>query len=267
MEILANLIDTNIQIIYILPIVIFGIFRNIKTIKSDQLIILISIYCFLMLQSLGMEIPRLEIFNDLHWNWQYKIYQILLSIIFSYCILRKPTEVGIRLPTKESLTIMWIVLGGMILFSTIVAVIDKTIMFSSEGSLSIYKLPIVETFLFEATMPGLSEELLYRGILLLGLNKIFIGDKIRIADVEIGLSFPISIILFILSHNTFVDVNSLEINILGQLANYSIMDWILNIISSGFMTWIVLRTKSIVPAIIMHSYAPSIGPLLVLLFG
>lgn len=271
MDYLATIIDQILQLVYILPFLIIATIQYVKRGygKPDRnfMLQILLILGFILLEDLGSVFPRLPIFQGLRWNWQYKLWQISIALIFIFFLFRRPRELGLRNPEKESRTVMWLVLAGMVISTTTIALWNRTILFSRQGALEIETLPLVETILFEATMPGLSEELIYRGIILLGFARIFIGPKINVLDAPVGWEAPISIFLFILAHNRLVDLSTLQIDFFAALRAYTPLDWLLNIISSGFMTWIVLRTKSLLPSIVMHGYASAVGPLLTLVLG
>jgi membrane protease YdiL (CAAX protease family) len=271
MEYLVTTLDQCIRFAYILPFLIIATIQYVKGGygKLDYKFILqiLLILGFILLENLGSVFPQHPIFHGLRWNWQYKLWQIAIALIFIFLVFRRPRGLGLRLPEKESLPVMWMMLGGMVVFTTAIALWNRTVLFSHEGALKIETLPLVETTLFEAFMPGLSEELIYRGIVLLGFASIFSGPKINLADALAGWEVPISIFLFILAHNRFVDSSTLAIDFFTVLQGSTPVDWILNIISEGFMTWIVLRTRSILPSIFTHGYATAIGPFLTLVLG
>lgn len=241
---LAVTINQCIQFVYILPFLLTAIIQYVKggygKLNFNFYLQIFLILGFLLLVNLGRVFPRHPVFYGLQWNWQYKLWQIAIALIFIFLVFRRPRELGLRLPEKESWPVMWVVLGCMVVFTTTIALWDRTILFSRQGTLGIETLPLVETTLFEAFMPGLSEELIYRGIVLLGLASLFSGPKIRLLDASIGWEVPISIFLFFLCHIQFVDSSTLEVDFFAVFRGYTPIDWILNIISSGFMTWIVL---------------------------
>lgn len=271
MQYLVAVLDQCIQFIYIVPFLVIATIQYVKggygKLSFNFFLQIFLILGFLILENLGSVFPRHPVFYGLQWNWQYKLWQIAVALIFIILVFRRPRELGLQLPEKESRPVMWVVLGCMVIFTTAIALWNRTILFLRQGTLGIETLPLVETILFEAFMPGLSEELIYRGIVLLGFARLFSGPKIRLLDASIGWEAPISIFLFILCHNQFVDPSTLKVDFFAVFRAYTPVDWILNIISSGFMTWVVLRTKSLLPSMIMHGYAPAIGPLLALVLG
>lgn len=93
------------------------------------------------------------------WNWSGKIYSLLLSVVVVLALGIKPKALGLTLSQRNlraSLTaLLLFILWGL-----------------SLGLIFKPSVPSIETFAFQASMPGIVEELVYRGIapaLLLGL--------------------------------------------------------------------------------------------------
>ncbi|MEZ0472504.1 type II CAAX prenyl endopeptidase Rce1 family protein [Luteimonas salinilitoris] len=93
------------------------------------------------------------------WNWSGKVYSLLLSIAVVLGLGIKPEAIGLTL-SQRNLTASLIALFLFILWGVSLGLLFKP------------SAPSVETLAFQALMPGLAEELVYRGIapaLLLGL--------------------------------------------------------------------------------------------------
>lgn len=93
------------------------------------------------------------------WNWSGKIYSLLLSVAVVLGLGIKPRTVGLTLSQRNvgasSIALVLFILWGL-----------------SLGLLFKPSVPSVETLAFQASMPGIVEELVYRGIapaILLGL--------------------------------------------------------------------------------------------------
>lgn len=98
-------------------------------------------------------------FIDGNWNWTGKIYSILLSVGALIALRIHPESVGLRLeqdtPKLAVAGVIGFIIWGM-----------------SLGLLFEPGAPDVETLAFQASMPGIAEELVYRGIapaILMGL--------------------------------------------------------------------------------------------------
>lgn len=271
MSVIVTILNQCVRIVHVLPLILAGAAHCSRAgrcrIDGGILVRILLILGFLLLQNVGGALPRLNVLRGLHWDWQYKLWQIAVALAFLCLVLRKPREHGLRLPEKDSLRVMWFVLGCMAAFSTGVALWNRTILFSRQGAPPIGTLPLLETVLFQAFMPGLSEELIYRGIILLGFASLFPSPKLGIAGARVGWETPISVVLFHAAHNRFVDPATMAVDPFVMFRAYTPLDWALNILASGFMSWIVLRTRSILPSIVMHGFSAAIGPLLTLIFG
>ncbi len=86
-----------------------------------------------------------------NWNWSGKIYSIFLSALLIFSLRIDPKASGLVLPYKNNKSSI-IVTILLITLSTALGFIFKP---SS---------PDMETLIYQATMPGLAEELTYRGI-------------------------------------------------------------------------------------------------------
>lgn len=93
------------------------------------------------------------------WNWSGKIYSLLLSIVVVLGLRIKPEALGLTLSQRN-------------LRASLIALFLFVLWGLSLGLLFKPSAPSVETLAFQASMPGIVEELVYRGIapaLLLGL--------------------------------------------------------------------------------------------------
>lgn len=126
------------------------------------------------------------IFNNLYFNWSAKLYSIVFAIFLSVLLRRiiSPLEIGLTLnQNKGSIRFSL----GFILIMCLIA--------SGLGMLSA-KTPFEgEILLYTAIMPGLSEELIYRGLLLGLLNKIF-EKRYRLLKTNFGWGAIITSLIF-----------------------------------------------------------------------
>lgn len=109
-------------------------------------------------------LPSLVRATDLipgNWNWTGKIYSLLFSFLVIFALRIDKLAVGLTFRQKN-------------LKSSLIALFLLTLLSFSIGFIFKPKLPNLETVAFQALMPGLAEEIAYRGIapaLLLGLIK------------------------------------------------------------------------------------------------
>lgn len=104
-----------------------------------------------------------------------------------------------------------------------------------------------EEVAFQLTMPGLEEELFYRGILLFALDRAFTGRK-RFLGVDWGWGAVLSCFLFGMAHAFgFGD---------GHFS-FDEMAMALTAIPSLLAVWLRLRTGSVLLPVIMHNFGNS----------
>lgn len=177
--------------------------------------------------------PRFGVFESLDWNWLGK----WLSIVFVVSLISlwprlSWQSIGVVTPKKGTWLRVIIILAGTSMF---------WILAGSENAPTNLDL---ETLLFQATMPGLEEELFFRGILWVLLAQALPGVK-RLGKTEISWSLVITTLYFALGHGfTFNSDLSL------------VFDPVILIYSGivGFtIGWIRVYSGSIIPAIILHN--------------
>ncbi|MBN1949858.1 MAG: CPBP family intramembrane metalloprotease [Bacteroidales bacterium] len=128
--------------------------------------------------------------NNLGCNWSAKIYSIVLAMILLIPLKRfiKPIEIGLTIKQNK----------GSIRFS-LLCVIFVFVAAICIGYLSKKGSFDAKTLLYLAIMPGINEELIYRGFLLGFLNKIF-AKEFKLSGTSFGWGAIISSIVFGLLH-------------------------------------------------------------------
>ncbi|MFZ5608635.1 MAG: CPBP family intramembrane glutamic endopeptidase, BDIM_20840 family [Pseudomonadota bacterium] len=101
----------------------------------------------------------------------------------------------------------------------------------------------LETILFQWTMPGLDEEVFYRGVLLLALNEAFRGRQ-SILGAPIGFGGILTAVLFGLAH-------ALSYNDGGYA--FDVMTFVVTGVPSLILLWLRERTGSILFPVIAHN--------------
>jgi hypothetical protein len=109
-----------------------------------------------------------------------------------------------------------------------------------------------EDIAFQLTMPGLEEEIFYRGLLLFALDRAFTG-RVRFLGVHWGWGAVLSCLLFGLAHAFgFSD---------GQFS-FDPLFMALTALPSFIAVWLRLRTGSLLLPVLMHNFGNAISMLI-----
>ncbi len=106
------------------------------------------------------------------------------------------------------------------------------------------KLVTTEKIVYAATLPGIAEELLYRGVFLAILNK-GLGYKFQLAGATMGWGAALVGLLYGMLHGLFV-FNHFNVNL-------ETTPLILTSLSGFFFCWVRERSGSIWPAMVSHN--------------
>jgi hypothetical protein len=181
---------------------------------------------------------RLPIFSSLEWNWTGKVFAIIASLVF----------IGLwRGITWREIGFMGLRKGSWLPF--IVLVLLSFVVF-----LSIYTKDVptkVETLLFQLTMPGIDEEIVFRGILLVLLNRAF-GTPWKVLGAKVGWGWLISSVLFGLIHGIGFTGSQFQFQ-------FSLVPIIKAIIAGLTIGWLRERSGSLYPAIFLHATVDATG--------
>ncbi|MDP2455212.1 MULTISPECIES: type II CAAX prenyl endopeptidase Rce1 family protein [unclassified Kaistella] len=186
-----SLLTPLIWILAITPLVIIALINakkgNLKFLFFFILYFLADSY----LQFLSHHFFSLE-FIGLKFAWLSKFLSLLLSLIIIFTINKTDREeIGFTTNTnnKKHLKLGVLIFLGFLVFD----IIFKLILFPKGGFFDI------ETFAFQATLPGLTEEIAYRGIQLWMLDKVS-PPKWNVKGIKFGWGFIIVTILFGVAH-------------------------------------------------------------------
>jgi uncharacterized protein len=111
-------------------------------------------------------------------------------------------------------------------------------------------------YLYEASMPGLGEELVYRGILLLLLNQAF-GRPWKLAGIQMGWGLIIISIMFGVLHGVDVEPN------MPPVFHVSFMAMLFPFITGLLLGWLRERTGSVWPSVLLHNFINIINTMFV----
>ena len=193
-----SLFTPLIWMLAILPLIAFALI-NSKT-KNFKFLLFFVLY-FLTdsyLQFISHEFLSLETIG-LKFAWISKVLSLLLSLIIIFIINNEDREeIGFTSKTgnKKQLKFGFLLFLGFLLFD----LVFKLILFPKGGSFDL------ETFAFQATLPGLTEEIAYRGIQLWMLDKVF-PAKWNFKGIKFGWGFVIVTVLFGVAHGMALTEN------------------------------------------------------------
>jgi hypothetical protein len=184
-----------IWLLVILPLFIFA-FINVKKVNLKFLLFFILYFladCYL--QQFSQRYLSLE-FLGLKFTWIGKILSLVLALGIIFSVSKEDREqIGFTTKTNSGRQLKF----GILLFLGFLFfdVVFKLILFPKGGTFDF------ETFAFQATMPGLTEEIVFRGISLWLLDKAFL-PKWDFKGIKFGWGFLIVTLLFGIGHGVFL---------------------------------------------------------------
>lgn len=221
------LIQALLNIVIILPLLLW--FMKERT-RENYLRILCIVLCY-FISNLALILPNIAVFNfiDGSWNWDGKIYSIVCGIAMYFLFRRQFSENNYftfkqnKAGLKSALWIAIIIIGLRTLGG---ALRDKAFN--------------LETLLFQLSMPGIDEEIIFRGILL-GLMCSSLRNG---RSAAWNPSIMINTILFGLVHAWSYQDGALDFNLVSFIGS-GLVGYVL--------TYITLKTRSILLAILTHN--------------
>lgn len=174
-------------------------------------------------------------FGSSAWNWEGKALAVLLSLGVAAWLGLRRSGVTLR-HYRTGLP------GALALSAVLVAVfLGLALYFPTDAA-------DADTLAFQLTMPGLDEELFYRGVLLVMLNEAF-GRPVTILGAPMGWGALVSSFAFGLTHA------------LGYADGGFTFDAMAMALTGGpalLLVWIREKTGSVVLPILLHNFANSI---------
>ena len=176
-------------------------------------------------------------FGSSNWNWEGKALAVMLSLVVASLPVIGWRRAGMTLKQdRRGLT-------GALILSGLLAVLflGLALYFPGQGF-------DLDSLAFQLTMPGLDEELFYRGVLLLMLNEAF-GNPLRILGAPMGCGAALSSLAFGLTHA------------LGYSDGGFTFEPLLMASTGGaalLLVWLREKTGSVLLPILLHNYGNAI---------
>lgn len=175
---------------------------------------------------------------DSDWNWQGK----LLALAASLAIASHPAigwrRIGLTLAQSRN---------GLV--GTLAIAIAYCLFFVAIALMFANDEPNVDAVAFQLTMPGIEEEIFYRGLLLFMLHEAFRG-RVRLAGANWGWSALLTSLLFGLAHAFSYST--------AEGVSFDAMIMAMTFIPSFLAVWMRERSGSLLLPILVHNFGNSI---------
>lgn len=181
----------------------------------------------------------------LHYNWSGKILEtaFVLGIMFFLNRRKQSFDFGLTLKQQKGS------LKPVMILLTAYCLAESLFVYLYFGHADIS----VENYLFQATLPGISEEIIYRGFYLGVLNQIFPRKK-HVLNVQVGYGAIVVTILFALVHG--MDI-SRHFEIVFHPLNM-VIPFLFGVV----VVWVREKTGSVLIPVIFHNITNVLGALI-----
>lgn len=197
-------------------------------------LLLMAVYDAVLTRGYG-HVPLL--FGSSSWNWEGKALAVLLSLVVASLPVIGWRRTGLTLKQDRR------GLPGALMLSGLLAALflGLALYFPGQGF-------DLGSLAFQLTMPGLDEEIFYRGVLLLMLNEAF-GKPVRILGAWMGWGAVLSSLAFGLTHALGYADGGFTFEPLLMATTG---------ISALLLVWLREKTGSVLLPILVHNYGNAI---------
>jgi len=232
-------LQAGLTLACVLPFVGIGVWHF----RTRRWGLLLFVAFLVVLDVTLVEIPRVDGFQHLHWSWQESLlssaWPFLLAALVPAISL---TSIGVTSRFHSGWLKPSIVAG-------LVAIAVPAVFFA----IGAHKKLNWEGWAFLLTMPGLAEELVFRGVYQSLLNRVF-GKPWRLANAEFGWGLVVTAILFAGFNGLVVVDAQLHPRIFLPAA---IAPTMLSLVSG----WVRERANSVWPSVVGHNLSNIVIPL------
>jgi uncharacterized protein len=235
-----SIFDALLQLSILTPLAVVAI-RSSGTSKAKFLIV--AALVFIVTEVTTDALSGVLLFEGQTWNWAGKTGSLLVALVFIVTFTTFTTR-------QFGLTAKIELRGAtpILLICTVYFVLRLSLYLAATKGTGAFH---AETFLFQATLPGMAEEVVFRGILLTLLDYVFIEPRWTLAHVSFGWAAGLTSILFGLTHGISFD-SSYHIQFNAFAIARTAFD--------GFLFAIlVTKTQSLLPGIVFHNLLNLIG--------
>jgi membrane protease YdiL (CAAX protease family) len=221
-----------------LPVLLIAIWHS----RTRRWTLLLFVALLVVLQAAVLEIPRVDGFQHLHWSRQESLlssaWPFLLVALVPWISL---ASIGVASRFRSGWLKPSIAAG-------LVALAVPAVFFV----LGARKKLDAEGWAFLLVMPGLAEELVFRGVYQSLLNRVF-GKPWRLAGAEFGWGLIVTSILFA-GYNGLISVDAL------RHPHIVLAAAIAPLLSSFVSGWVRERTDSVWPSVFGHNLSNLLIP-------
>jgi membrane protease YdiL (CAAX protease family) len=221
-----------------LPFAVAGVWQSRA--RNWRLFSLVGV--LLLTQTAVTSLPRINGFGHLHWNWQGS----LLSVLWPLLLVRLAPEVSLTsIGVTARLRRGWLKPS---IVALLIALAVPAVFFALGSRLKL----TAEGWIYLSTMPGLAEELVFRGVIQSLLNRAF-PRSWNLAGAPCGWGLVITAVLFA-GANGLVGVDA-------QLHPHFVLHaGIPPLLMSLVSGWVRERTDSIWPSVFGHNLSNLVIP-------
>lgn len=236
--VVRSAIETAVVAAVAAPLIAIGMWRS----RVRAWAPLVAVLGLLALDNLVLRLPRVGPFASLQWNWQGKLLEVAWVLVLVAAAPRLSLrDIGVTAPLRPGWRGPTLLLGGVTL-----ALPLAFMLLGARDTLTL------EGWCFEATMPGIAEELVYRGVLLELCDRA-LGRPWRIAGADVGWGTVVTAVLFAAAHAIAVDRSgALQVEPLVAAGPF---------VGSLLAGWARSRLGSLAPLIIIHNASNLVIPL------
>ncbi|WP_456314759.1 CPBP family intramembrane glutamic endopeptidase [Pseudomonas shirazensis] len=229
--ILKILLESILPVLLLLPLIMIFT-KDENQIKTIGFFLFIFI-CYQLILKIPIEYKELQFINGKR-NWTGKLIGIFFGSV-TYLLIYKKLQpfTFLRIKQDPNKLAKTILICSILIFTAFFSCFDSAKEFDTE------------ILIFQLTMPGLDEEIMFRGILL-ALLLTCLKDKIKIGKRTFGNPCILIIgLLFGLVHGCSVS-NKLELN-------FEFYPFIWTFIFGYIWSWVTVESKSILLPILSHN--------------
>jgi len=242
------LLSTGVDLAFVLPFLALAFITSGK--GKSALRPLLLFVGFILLDNTCVWLMKVGVFIPAwgHWNWQGKLLEAAIPVCLALLLpaVFDAKRMGLALPENRrgwrdtAITcVLYLIVG-----------IPAALLTGAHFGLT----ADAPTYAYEATMPGLGEELMYRGVMLMLLNEAF-GRPWKFAGIQFGWGFIIISALFGFLHGMDApSPDKIQIVWVGM---------IFPLLTGLVLAWLRERTGSVWPSVLFHNFVNTLNQFLV----